>query len=131
MISNIYEINQKLENTPANGMGSDESVFTNLASTLGEIKKLKGVFGYILRNNTAAIVDLTQKEAVIKYAMFSAQLHNFGRNMAEQFNLADVESLLVEGKTTKVLCMCIGENHMAVFMDRTCPHAWIVKRILI
>jgi hypothetical protein len=27
--------------------------------------------------------------------------------------------------------MGIGENRLAVFMEKTCAHAWIVKRILI
>ena len=51
--------------------------------------------------------------------------------MAKQFNLADVESVLVEGKSVKALCMSVGENTMSIFMEKTATHAWIIKRILL
>jgi predicted regulator of Ras-like GTPase activity (Roadblock/LC7/MglB family) len=51
--------------------------------------------------------------------------------MAKQFSLADIESILVEGKSVKVLCMSIGENKIGVFMEKTATHAWILKKILL
>jgi predicted regulator of Ras-like GTPase activity (Roadblock/LC7/MglB family) len=51
--------------------------------------------------------------------------------MAKQFNLADIESVLVEGKSVKVLCMSVGENKISVFMEKTATHDWIIKRILL
>ena len=122
---------QLTDAAPVIVVGGDNSVFANLAATLSEIRKLKGVIGYILRSNTAAIIDLTQKESVIEYASLSSQIHDFSRTISKQFNLTDVESTLVEGKSVKVLCMCIGDNRMAVFMDKTGTHTWIVKRILL
>ncbi len=127
----IAQTEQLTDTAPVIVVGGDNSVFANLAATLSEIRKLKGVIGYILRSNTAAIIDLTQKEAVIEYASLSSQIHDCSRAISKQFNLTDVESALVEGKSVKVLCMCIGGNRMAVFMDKTCTHAWIVKRILL
>lgn len=117
------------ENEPI--VGVDNSVFTNLAATLSEIRKLKGVTGYILRSNTAAIVDLAQKEAGTEYAMLSQEIQDCSKGILKQFNLADVESVLVEGKAVKVLCMTLGENCIAVFMNKACVHSWIVKRILL
>jgi hypothetical protein len=112
-------------------VGSDNSVFANLASALAEIRKLKGVLGYILRSNTTAVLDLTQKESVTDYAILSYEIHDCTSHVGKQFKLADVECTVVEGQTAKVLCMGIGENRLAVFMEKTCAHAWIVKRILI
>lgn len=112
-------------------VGADNSVFTNLASTLAEIRKLKGVLGYILRSNTAAVLDLTQKESITDYAILSSEINDCTAAIGRQFKLADVECTVVEGQSTKVLCMSIGENRLAVFMEKTCAHAWIVKRILI
>jgi predicted regulator of Ras-like GTPase activity (Roadblock/LC7/MglB family) len=111
--------------------GLNNSVFTNLAATLTEIRKLKGVNGYILRNNTAAIVDLSEKEHTTDYAMLSSEIHESSHDLIKQYNLADIESMLVEGRNAKVLCMELGENRVAVFMDKACAHAWIVKRILL
>jgi hypothetical protein len=112
-------------------VGVDNSVFANLAATLAEIRKLKGVLGYILRSSSAAVFDLTQKESVTDYAMLSYEVHDCTSAIGRQFKLADVECTVVEGQTAKVLCMGIGENRLAVFMEKTCAHAWIVKRILI
>lgn len=112
-------------------VGADNSVFANLAATLAEVRKLKGVLGYILRSSTTAVLDLTQKESVADYAMLSSEIDECTGVIGKQFKLADVECTVAEGQTTKVLCMCIGENRLAVFMEKTCVHAWIVKRILI
>ena len=39
--------------------------------------------------------------------------------MAKQFNLGETESVLVEGKDIKMLCMSLGENRISVFMDKS------------
>jgi len=112
-------------------MGESASVFSNLAATLAEIRKLRGVKGYILRSSTAAVLDLSPNDAIAQYAMLSNQINNSAKTLAEQFNLADQESIIVEGNHLKVLCMSIGENKLSIFMDNTCLHTWIVKRILL
>ena len=124
-----YDVEQLSEQAPVIVVGEDNSIFVNLAASLTEIRKLKGVTGYILRSNTAAIIDLTQKESVIEYAILSSQIHEYSEAIAKQFNLADIENVMVEGQTTKVLCMCIDDNRLAIFMDKTCDHSWIVKRL--
>jgi predicted regulator of Ras-like GTPase activity (Roadblock/LC7/MglB family) len=128
---NATETQPPADSAPTISVGEANPVFADLAGTLSEIRKLKGVAGYILRSKTAAIVDLTEREAAVEYAMLSSQIHDCSRVIAPQFNLADVESVLVEGKTVKVLCIDIGENRISVFMDNACAHAWIVKRILL
>ena len=112
-------------------VGNEESVFANLSAILAEIRKLKGVNGYILRSSTSAIIDLTEQEKIIEYAILSSQISESSREMAQQFNMANVESVLVEGKTVKVLCMNVGENRVGVFMDRNTAHSGIIKRILL
>lgn len=111
--------------------GEDTSVFANLAASLAEIRKLKGVMGYILRSDTSAIIDLTEQDKIIEYAVLSSQISESSIEMAKLFNLADVESVLVEGKSVKVLCMSVSENRISVFMEKTATHAWIIKRILL
>ncbi len=110
-------------------VGDENSEFSNIAASLAEIRKLKGVNGYILRSNTSAIIDLTEQEKTIEYAILSSQIYESSREMAKQFNMANIESVLVEGKNSKVLCMSIGENKIGVFMEKTAMHTWIIKRI--
>lgn len=119
------------EGAPVISVGEDNSVFSSLAASLAEIRKLRGVTGYILRSNTSAIIDLTEQERIIEYAILLSQITESSNEMAKQFNLADIESVLVEGKFVKVLCMSIGDNRIGIFMERTATHAWIIKRILL
>ena len=51
--------------------------------------------------------------------------------MAKQFNLSNIESVVVEGKNVKVLCMSVGENKIGIFLEKNATHAWIIKRILL
>lgn len=120
-----------LAETAPHGIEGDNPVFANLAVTLTEIRKLKGVNGYILRSNTAAILDITQRELIPEYAMLSAEIFDTTKEVTRQFGLADVEGVLVEGQDTKMLCIELGGNRIAVFMDKTCAHNWIIKRILL
>jgi predicted regulator of Ras-like GTPase activity (Roadblock/LC7/MglB family) len=125
------QADQSLETAPVVSVAEENSVFANLAATLSEVRKLKGVTGYMLRNNTSAIIDVTPKESLTDYAVLSSQIHESALATAKQFNLAEVESVLVEGSAAKVLCMSVGDNRLSIFMDKTCGHAWIVKRILL
>lgn len=114
--------------TPAEG---EDSVFASLGASLAEIRKLKGVVGYILRGSTSAIVDLDEDEKVSQYALLSYQLYESSLEIAKQLSVAQVESVLVEGGKLKVLFIRIGENNISVFMEKGASHSWIIKRILI
>lgn len=81
--------------------------------------------------NTEAIIDLTEQDKIIEYAILSSQISESSSEMAKQFNLANIKSVFVEGKSVKVLCMSISENKISVFMEKTATHAWIIKRILL
>jgi len=111
--------------------GDDNSGFASLAASLTEIRKLKDVLGYILRSNSSAIIDITEQDKIIEYATLSTQISESSLEIAKQFSMADIESVLVEGKNVKVLCMNVGENRISIFMEKTATHAGIIKRILL
>jgi predicted regulator of Ras-like GTPase activity (Roadblock/LC7/MglB family) len=111
--------------------GNENSAFANLSASLAEIRKLKGVMGYILRSNTSAIIDLNEQDKITEYAVLSSQMREYALEMTNQFRLGDTESLVVEGKTVKILCMDLGENSIDVFMTKSTAHARIIKRILL
>ena len=112
-------------------VGMEDTDFAALNASLMEIRKLKGVIGYVLRNNTSAVIDVAEQDKVSEYALLSYQIHDSGLEVAKQFSLGEVESLLVEGEDLKVLCMSMGENKISVFMEKSATHAWIIKRILL
>ncbi|MCW4028626.1 MAG: roadblock/LC7 domain-containing protein [Candidatus Bathyarchaeota archaeon] len=109
----------------------ENSIFANLAASLTQIRKLKGVLGYILRSDTSAIVDLPGKDTVCQYAILSAQMHDASLEVSQLFDLGQPESLIVEGKTAKLLCLAVGENKVSVFMEKDASHAWILKRVML
>lgn len=129
--TNIEISTETNDSAPVISVGDDNTVFENLAASLAEIRKLKGVTGYILRSNTSAIIDLTEQDKIIEYAILSSQISESSNEISMQFNLTDIESVLVEGKNVKVLCMSVGDNRIGIFMERTATHAWIIKRILL
>ena len=130
-IATISESPENTESAAVISVGAENAEFANLTASLAEIRKLKGVLGYILRSNNSAIIDLNEQDKIIEYAILSTQISESSLEIAKQFNLADVESVLVEGKNVKVLCMNIGENRISIFMEKTATHAWIIKRILL
>lgn len=76
------------------------------------------------------IVDVLHKETIAEYAMLSAEILDSTNEITNQFRLTDIESVLVEGRDMKVLCRELTGNRIVVFMDKTCAHTWIAKRIL-
>jgi predicted regulator of Ras-like GTPase activity (Roadblock/LC7/MglB family) len=112
-------------------VGEENSSFAGLSATLTEIRKLKGVLGYILRSNSSAIIDLNEQDKIIEYAILSSQVSDSSLEMSNQFSLGAAESILVEGKAIKMLCLVIGENKISIFMEKSTTHAGITKTILL
>jgi predicted regulator of Ras-like GTPase activity (Roadblock/LC7/MglB family) len=117
------------DSTAVISVGDDSPMFVDLAASLLEIRKLNGIMGYILRNNTAAIIDLTEQDKIMEYAILSYQISESSSEISKQFNLTDIKSVLVEGKTVKVLCMNIAGNQISVFMEKTANFDSLMKRI--
>jgi predicted regulator of Ras-like GTPase activity (Roadblock/LC7/MglB family) len=108
----------------------ENSAFASLSASLAEIRKLNGVIGYILRSNTSAILDFTEPDKITENAILSSQIHDSCQEITKQFNLGEMENVLVEGENVKVLNMSMGENNISVFMEKNATHSGIIKRIL-
>ena len=107
----------------------EDQIFTDLSNKLAEIRKDKGVIGYILRNTTSATIDLKEPEKIVEYALFSSQVLDSSREISNLFELGDVDSILVEGKEANALCRTINGNKISIFMEKDADHADILKRI--
>jgi hypothetical protein len=117
------------DKTAVISVGDDNPMFVDLAASLVEIRKLNGILGYILRNNTSAIIDLTKQDKISEYAILCYQISESSSEISKQFNLTDIKSVLVEGKTVKVLYMNISGNQISVFMEKTANFDSLMKRI--
>ena len=103
--------------------------FTDLSSKLAEIRKDKGVIGYIIRNTTSATIDLKEPEKIVEYAIFSSQVLDSTREISDLFEIGDVKSILVEGKENNALCMTIDGNNISIFMEKDADNSDILKRV--
>jgi len=107
-----------------------EPTFESISVSLAEIRKLKGVTGYILRSETSAVIDLDESDKIIEYATLSYLVQDSCLQIAKYCRLGDVESMIAEGEKAKVFCTNIKENRISVFMEKSATHAEILSRIL-
>jgi predicted regulator of Ras-like GTPase activity (Roadblock/LC7/MglB family) len=108
---------------------TEDQTFKDLSDKLAKIRKDKGVIGYILRNTTQATIDLKEPEKIVEYAILSSQVLDSSQEISEQFELGDVENVLIEGKETKALCMNLDGNKISIFMEKDADDANILKKI--
>jgi predicted regulator of Ras-like GTPase activity (Roadblock/LC7/MglB family) len=131
MVKKKRSIHETATPVVVDGVNSSEEdqVFTDLSKNLAEIRKAKGVVGYILRSTTSATIDLKEPEKLVEYAILSSQVLDSSQEISDLFELGDVESILIEGKEIKALCMAIDENKISIFMEKDADHADILKRV--
>jgi predicted regulator of Ras-like GTPase activity (Roadblock/LC7/MglB family) len=112
------------------GASSDEDErYEDLSCELAEIRKDENVLGYILRNETSATIDIEASGKIVEYAIFSSQVLDSSQEISDEFELGDVESVVIEGEEKKVLCMKIGKNKINVFMKKDADCSKISKKL--
>jgi predicted regulator of Ras-like GTPase activity (Roadblock/LC7/MglB family) len=122
---------KKTQNTQETALLTVEEnhAFTSLRANLTEINKHKDITGYILRNTTTAIIDLKNQTHLTEYAILTSQTLDSAREISELFNLDSIENILIKGKDTKALCVTVGENNVAIFMEKNADHNDILRQI--
>ena len=107
----------------------EDQSFKELSSKLAEIRKDKGIIGYIIRNATSATIDLKEPEKIVEYAIFSSQVLDSSQEISDLFELGDVKSILIEGKENNALCMTLDGNKISIFMEKDADQADIIQKI--
>jgi predicted regulator of Ras-like GTPase activity (Roadblock/LC7/MglB family) len=103
--------------------------YTNLNSTLMEIKKTEGVTGYILKSQTSATIDLDEPSCLADYALLTSAVMDSSQQVTKLFNIGKVENVTVEAKNVKALCIIKGENRASVFMQKNVDDTEVLKKI--
>ena len=110
--------------------GTEENqAFKDLSSELAEIRKMKGVVGYIIRNENSAIIDLKEPEKLGEYAILSYEILDSSLSISDLFELGDFENVLAEGEENNVLCMKIQGNKIGIFLEKGANCAAILKLV--
>lgn len=104
--------------------------FARLLEALQKIRQNKAVLGYILRNDDKAAVDLDEPTRIVEYAMLFSQAMDSSQTLASEFSLGDAKAVLVEGKQAKAFCVSIGENKLALFLEKNADHEAFLDSLL-
>ncbi len=106
-----------------------DPTFASLRTRLAEVNQTEGVTGYILRNSTSATIDLKDPSSLMALALLSSHAVDASQELSRGFDLGQIESVLLEGKSAKVLCVSIGKNIVNVFMEKTADHNQILNQV--
>lgn len=108
----------------------DNSQFSTLNEDLKNLRNIKGIMGYILRNGVSAAIDLQEPEKLVEYAIFTSQIVDSSQKLSELFEIGDLSTMLIEGENLKVLNMIINENKINIFMNKSVDHIKIAEKLL-
>lgn len=100
-----------------------------LRGSLDRIKSRAGIIGYIVRGPTSASVDIKDPSKIIDYAALSAEAMDSGDSLVEAFDLGGICSIVVEGKSVKMLLLRKGEQELTVFMEKSVDHNAVYKEL--
>lgn len=103
----------------------DEIVQQKLQTVIDQ----EGILGYIMRDSKSASVNLKDPTKLIDYAILSSTAHEIGRSMTESLQMGEVDNIVVESETTKVLSMDVNNYHVSLFMKREIDHAKLYKTL--
>ena len=106
---------------------NEDPDYENLLCAVKEIRKRKGVVGFIFKSDSKATVDIDDSAKIIEYAMLSSEAFESAKTLAATFKTGDTESILIEGKNLKVLCSEQGQNKISIFMEKSCDQSSILR----
>lgn len=98
-----------------------------LREKLQGIRRREGIIGYILRGSDAASIDLNDPSKIIDYAVLSATALAEGINMANAFEIGEIDHAILEGTNMKVLLLTVGDHHLSIYMDKSVDHDLLCK----
>lgn len=102
---------------------------SSLRSNLDQIKAHEGVIGYILRNATSASIDLKDPAKIVDYAILSSSALDASKELTGLLELGDPRSVIVEGKSSKMLSVVVGDNKISVFMEKSVDCEAILRKL--
>ena len=100
-----------------------------LHTQLQEIRKMEGVLGYIVKDDSTATVDLAEPERKVEFALLSSQTLESAVEMQEIFSVGDIGDVVASCGDLKVLCFTVDDCIVSVFMDKTVDHNEVAAAI--
>jgi predicted regulator of Ras-like GTPase activity (Roadblock/LC7/MglB family) len=118
-----------VEDTTVKPVEEENFEYTNLNEALVEIRKTSGITGYILKSQTSATIDLNDTSKLMDYALLSSAVIDSSKKAQKLFDIGKIESVTVESKTVKALCIIKGENRASVFMENSLDDTEVLGKV--
>jgi predicted regulator of Ras-like GTPase activity (Roadblock/LC7/MglB family) len=118
-----------IEDTNSKPVEEENFEYTNLNDALVKIRKTPGVTGYILKSQTSATIDLNDANTLVDYSLLTSAVLDSSQMAQKLFDIGKVESVTVEGKTVKALCIIKGENRASIFIEKTVNDTAVLKQV--
>jgi hypothetical protein len=97
---------------------------------LQAVKEQEGILGYILRDSKSASVDLKDPTKIIDYALLSSTAREISQSMTESRQIGEVDTIVVESETTKLLSMNFNSHHISLFMNKDVDHNKLSRKLV-
>jgi hypothetical protein len=97
---------------------------------LQTVKDQEGILGYIMKDPKSASVDLKDPTKMIDYALVSSTVREISQSMTESLQIGEVDSIILESETTKLLSMNINSHHISLFMKKDVNHDKLSKKLV-
>jgi predicted regulator of Ras-like GTPase activity (Roadblock/LC7/MglB family) len=104
--------------------------YENFLASVQTLRKNQEIEGYILKSESKATVDLNNATKIIEYAMLTSQAFESSTALSSSFSIGNIETILIEGKNIKTLCINHDQNQLSIFMKKNIDDADILEAIL-
>ncbi|MDH5691258.1 MAG: hypothetical protein OEY81_07515 [Candidatus Bathyarchaeota archaeon] len=124
--SQPVQVEEQVDWTPKT---EEKAHVADIRTTLKSIKSREGIIGYILRGANSASVDIKDPSKIIDYAALSAEAAESGESLSSTFGLGNIDNIILEGKSLKLLSFTKDEQQVSIFMEKDVDHNAIYKEI--
>jgi predicted regulator of Ras-like GTPase activity (Roadblock/LC7/MglB family) len=88
----------------------------------------EGVLGYIMRDCKSASLNLKDPKKLMDYAILSSTAREISQSITESLQMGEIDTIFVEGETTKLLSMNINNYHISLFIKKDVDHNKLFKK---
>jgi len=121
------EVEEQVDWAPKIG---EKAQIEDLRAALESVRSKEGIIGYIIRGPTSASIDIKDPSKIIDYAVLSAEAMESSESLFSMFGLGKVCSIVLEGRSIKILSLTRGEQQLSIFMEKSVDHNAIYREIV-
>jgi hypothetical protein len=119
-----------LDSAPKESAAKEEAPQTpKLQETLADIRKIHGVTGYIIKDQSTVVFDVEDNLMLVEYAMLASETFDAYTELEAMYHMGTMENTLIECADVKLLCAIIGENMVSVFLEKDADPQGILQRL--